>query len=121
MENDTLRIAKEEVMTPQSSGKTAWASVSWIGGLTVLMLALLSLPDVALAQQKARTVDDLAKMYDVASCKQCHAKVYEEWEKSTHARSLIGTGRTIGGFQGMIRAGLMRSEEHTSELQSQSN
>jgi nitrate/TMAO reductase-like tetraheme cytochrome c subunit len=94
-------------MKPQSSGKTAWIGVSWIGGLTVSMLVLLSLPDVALAQQKARTVDDLAKMYDVTSCKQCHAKVYEEWEKSTHARSLIGTGRTIGGFQGMIRAGLM--------------
>ena len=57
--------------------------------------------------QKARTVDELAKMYDASSCKQCHDKVYQEWEKSAHSRSLIGTGRTIGGFRGMIQAGLM--------------
>ncbi len=57
--------------------------------------------------EKAKTVDELAKMYDVRSCKTCHAKIYEEWEKSMHARSLIGTGRTIGGFKGMITAGLM--------------
>ena len=46
-------------------------------------------------------------MYNVSSCKQCHATIYEEWEKSIHSRSLIGTGRTIGGFKGMITGGLM--------------
>ena len=94
-------------MKPQSFGKTARISVSWFVSATVLLLAILFLPAITAAQQKARTVDELANMYDVSSCKQCHAKVYEEWEKSTHARSLIGTGRTIGGFQGMIRGGLM--------------
>src|SRR3990172_11853286 len=105
MENDKLCIAGEKVMKPQSFGKTARISVSWFVSATVLLLAILFLPAITAAQQKARTVDELANMYDVSSCKQCHAKVYEEWEKSTHARSLIGTGRTIGGFQGKIRAG----------------
>jgi hypothetical protein len=77
--------------------------------LTVLVigaLAMLCLPALAMAQQKAKTVDELGKMYDVSSCKGCHEKIFEEWGKSAHARSLIGTGRTIGGFKGMIAAGL---------------
>src|SRR3989338_1697329 len=56
--------------------------------------------------KKAKTVDELAQMYNVSSCKQCHANIYEEWEKSIHSRSLIGTGRTLGGFKGMISGGL---------------
>jgi hypothetical protein len=31
--------------------------------------------------QKATTVDELAALYDVSSCKQCHAKIYAEWEQ----------------------------------------
>ena len=82
----------------------------------ILIFAILLIPVFALtlaetkaktAEPKARTVAELAKMYDTSSCKVCHAKIYEEWEKSTHAISLIGTGRTIGGFRGMITAGLM--------------
>ena len=94
-------------MKPQSFGKTARISVSWFASAMVLILAILFLPAIVVAEQKARTVDELAKMYDVSSCKQCHSTIYEEWEKSLHARSLIGTGRTVGGFIGMIRAGLM--------------
>jgi hypothetical protein len=56
--------------------------------------------------KKAKTVDELAQMYNVSSCKQCHANIYEQWEKSIHSRSLIGTGRTLGGFKGMISGGL---------------
>lgn len=76
-------------------------ALSWLIGI------VLFLPARAPAEPKAKTVDELAKLYDVSSCKQCHAEIYDQWEKSMHARSLIGTGRTIGGFIGMIRAGLM--------------
>ncbi len=73
----------------------------------VVLFGLVAfIPSVAFSAEKAQSVDDLAKLYDVASCKPCHAKIYEEWEQSMHARSLIGTGRTIGGFKGMIAAGL---------------
>lgn len=70
------------------------------------VLLLIALPLVASAE-KAKTVDELAKMYDSSPCKECHQKEYAEWEKSIHSRSLIGTGRTIGGFKGFITAGLM--------------
>ncbi|MBI5025853.1 MAG: cytochrome C [Nitrospirae bacterium] len=55
-----------------------------------LMLAILSLPAFALAEQKAKTIDELAKMYDSSSCKTCHAEIYAQWEKSHHARPLMG-------------------------------
>lgn len=83
----------------------------------ILMLAILCLPALAqaeqkaktVAEQKAKTVDELVKMYDVSSCKQCHSKIFEEWEKSMHSNSLFGTKRTMGGFKGMIEAGLMKA------------
>jgi hypothetical protein len=39
---------------------------------------------------RASTLDELIKMFDSSSCKECHEKIYEQWEKSHHARSLMG-------------------------------
>jgi len=75
-------------------------------GLLKLFLSLLfvavPLTSSAIQQvvtEKAKTIDELAKMYDVSSCKECHREIYEQWERSIHARSLIGTGRTMGTFK----------------------
>jgi hypothetical protein len=70
----------------------------------IVIMLFITLPLMAFAaEKKAKTVDELAKMYDVSSCKQCHAKIFEEWEKSIHSKSLIGTPRTMGGVQGAIK------------------
>jgi len=70
----------------------------------IAFLLFITLPAMSFAvEKKAKTVDELAKMYDVSSCKQCHAKIFAEWEKSIHSRSLIGSGRTVGGIQGAIK------------------
>jgi len=53
------------------------------------VIMLLSLPFTASAE-KARTIDELAKMYDSSQCKSCHAEIYAQWEKSHHARPLMG-------------------------------
>jgi len=77
--------------------------------VAVLFLATLLLAGMTAAQEKkAATVDELAKMYDVSSCKQCHPKEYGEWEKSIHARSLIGTGRTMATIKTAIQDGMMK-------------
>jgi hypothetical protein len=77
--------------------------------VAALFLATLLLTGVAAAQEKkATTVDELAKMYDVSSCKKCHAKEFGEWEKSIHARSLIGTGRTMATIKTAIQDGMMK-------------
>ena len=59
--------------------------------------------------KKAKTVDELAQMYDVSACKTCHLPIFEQWEKSMHSRSLFGTKRTMGGYKGMIETGLMKA------------
>src|SRR5690554_105648 len=60
-----------------------------------LVLLFLALPGAAMAQ-KAKTIDELAKMFDSSRCKGCHAEIYGQWEKSHHARPLMG-----------VRGGLM--------------
>lgn len=75
----------------------------------VLVLLLVALPLSALAaKKKANSIDELAKMYDVSSCKVCHAKIYDEWEKSYHATSLIGSPRTMATIASTIRDGILK-------------
>lgn len=80
--------------------------------LLVLTAIALVVPVAALGAQhqagKAKTIDELAKMYDVSSCKECHAKVFEEWSQSIHARSLLGTGRTMATIRTAITDGMMK-------------
>jgi len=73
------------------------------------LAAIIGFPIPSQAQ-KARTVDELSKMYDVSTCKACHTKIYEEWEKSIHARSLVGTGRTAATIRTAILDGLMKEQ-----------
>lgn len=65
--------------------------------MVIVLLAVF--PMMLAASEKAKTIDELARMYDVSSCKPCHSKIYEEWEKSMHSRSLVGTGRTAALFK----------------------
>ncbi len=42
---------------------------------------------------QASSVTELIAMFDSSSCKECHEQIYEQWEKSHHARPLNGHGR----------------------------
>lgn len=57
--------------------------------------------------RKARTIDELAAMYDSSSCKECHTEIWNQWEKSLHSRSLFGTGRTAATLKTTVTNGLM--------------
>jgi len=72
------------------------------------VLLLLAAPAMTFAD-KAKTVDELAAMYDVSSCKGCHAQIFDEWSKSIHSRSLVGTGSTMGAMKGMIDPALLKT------------
>ncbi len=76
----------------------------WAG--TILLMLLM--PVVAIGGEKAKSIDELAKMYDVSSCKTCHAEIYNQWEKSYHAKSLVGSPRTMATLAGTIRDGLLK-------------
>lgn len=55
----------------------------------LIVLTVLAIPLSAMAK-KAKTIDELSKMFDSTSCKACHAEIYEQWGKSHHSRSLMG-------------------------------
>jgi hypothetical protein len=61
---------------------------------SLLVVFLLMLPISAIGE-KAKTIEELAAMYDSSSCKECHAEIYAQWEQSHHARSLMGV---LGGL-----------------------
>lgn len=57
--------------------------------------------------KKAKTIDELAAMYDSSSCRMCHEDIYKEWEKSVHSKSIFGNaGRTAATFRTSIENGL---------------
>lgn len=76
------------------------------------LFSLLLLPaggrDAGAAEmKKAKSIDELAAMYDSSSCKQCHEDIYKDWQKSLHARSMFGTGRTGATIKTTVAVGLM--------------
>jgi hypothetical protein len=79
----------------------------------VLALLFLTAPPgqaTAAEVKKAKSIDELAKMYDSSSCKQCHEDVYHDWAQSLHARSIFGTGRTALTVATTVKVGLMNWE-----------
>jgi hypothetical protein len=60
---------------------------------------VLFLDNTALAKGESEvqvnSLAELLKMLDSSSCKECHEKIYEQWEKSHHARPLMGLNDQI--------------------------
>lgn len=81
--------------------------------LVVIVLVLIAPAVASQAKErkikKANTIDELANRYDSRSCKECHEDIYEEWERSMHARSMVGSGsgRTRATFKTLVIRGLM--------------
>jgi hypothetical protein len=58
--------------------------------LVVAVLVFLTSFVHAEGTTRASTLPELIAMFDSSSCKECHEKIYEQWEKSHHARPLMG-------------------------------
>jgi hypothetical protein len=63
--------------------------------LKFFLVVFLSMLPITAFGQKAKTIEELAAMYDSSRCKECHAEIYARWENSHHARSLMGV---LGGL-----------------------
>lgn len=103
---------KSEITAGMKKGKQLF-STAMIGVLfrclkLVMILLFLSVPIIASTAEKAKTIDELSKMCDVSSCKTCHAKIYEEWSKSYHATSLVGSLGTMSSIAGAVKDGMMK-------------
>lgn len=57
---------------------------------------------------KATTIAELAERYDSSRCADCHEDIYDEWENSLHAVSLLGSPRTAPTIITTIEKGLKR-------------
>jgi mono/diheme cytochrome c family protein len=85
-------------------------------GMTVLLglaVPLMFTGAQAAEEKKAKTIAELAAMYDSSGCVDCHTEAHEQWQKSLHARSIFGpekTGRTAATFRTTIENGLMEWE-----------
>ena len=62
---------------------------------------------IAAKSGKAKTIAELAKMYDSSACIECHQDQYDEGQNSIHSRSIFGTGRTAMTLMTAIENGLM--------------
>lgn len=75
-------------------------------GLSVMPLVITG---ALAAEEKAKTIAELAARYDSTSCKECHPEIHAQWEKSIHARSIFGdaqVGRTAATIKTTIENGL---------------
>lgn len=59
---------------------------------SIVLCITVPLPAFA---QKAKTIDELAAMLDSSRCAECHNVIYAQWEKSQHARPLMGIRGTL--------------------------
>ncbi|MGA9535452.1 MAG: multiheme c-type cytochrome ExtKL [Desulfobacterales bacterium] len=60
--------------------------------LSIILCIALPLPAFA---QKAKTIDELSALLDSSRCAECHDVIYAQWEKSQHARPLMGIRGTL--------------------------
>jgi hypothetical protein len=72
-----------------------------------LIIILVIIPFIFLIPQysypqKAKTIDELVKMYDITRCITCHRNKYEEWKTSTMGNSVIDP-RVLRGWRTFIR------------------
>jgi hypothetical protein len=88
----------------------------WIMGLAALMMiAVPSLAVAALDGPKAKTIDELAAMFDASRCKGCHGEVYDQWAISHHARSQMGVHGGLKDTPLAMAGATPWSPEHPSQ------
>ena len=58
--------------------------------MMLLIAVFIMMPLTVVGAEKAKTIDELSKMFDSSQCKACHAEIYAQWEKSHHSRPLMG-------------------------------
>jgi hypothetical protein len=66
-------------------------NMKWAITLSIAAFLILNSTVVRSAPaQQVSTLNELIALFDSSSCKQCHEKIYEQWERSHHARPLMG-------------------------------
>jgi hypothetical protein len=77
--------------------------------ICIVFLSASLLPRETMAK-KAATIDELARMYDIKLCAECHADKYSEWKTSTMGHSIVDP-RVLRGMRTFIRLALDGEKE----------
>lgn len=77
--------------------------------MVIFLFIAIAQPVCGEGLPKAKTIDELAARYDVSACLECHEDQHQEWLKSAHSRSLVGSGRgrTRATFKTAVTRGFM--------------
>lgn len=81
-------------------------------GKSVIVVFLLMISGLAMPPASAegvKTLDALMREYDSRSCKKCHEKIYSQWQRSHHARSLMGGGGIF--MRSILKRGVFSLED----------
>lgn len=70
----------------------------------VFLISVVIVPQLALADP-AKTIDELAAMYNTDKCGECHEDIHNEWKSSWHSKSIIDS-RVIRVWRTFIVSGL---------------
>jgi formate-dependent nitrite reductase cytochrome c552 subunit len=74
----------------------------------MLFVSLLFIPHSSFSKQ-ANTIDELAAMYNVEECADCHEEIHDEWKSSWHGQSLANS-LVIRAWRTFIKRGLDKEE-----------
>lgn len=70
--------------------------------VSIFLLVLVLIVPSALDARQASTIDELAEMYSITACAECHQDKYEEWKTSSMGNSVIDP-RVLRGWRTFIR------------------
>ena len=78
-----------------------------------LLFAFIALVAVAIiplhaGATTANTIDELAAMYSIEKCADCHEDIHKEWASSWHGKSIVDP-RVLRTFRTFIKSGLDKS------------
>jgi hypothetical protein len=68
-----------------------------------LAASLMLIPAVAYAE--FNTIDEIEKTYGDKTCRTCHEKIHDDWQKSLHSKSVV---HSLGGMKNFVTFGVTR-------------
>jgi len=85
--------------------------------ILILFVSVIFIPQYAFTQT-AKTIDELAAMYNAEKCAECHKDlnpIHDEWKDSWHAKSLVDS-RVLRTWRTFILSGLDKSKGTRRDL-----
>ncbi len=80
------------------------------GLVTLILLFTVAFVPQTASSATANTIDELAAMYNIEACVDCHEDIHDEWKTSWHAKSMVDS-RVVRSFRTYILSGLDKTDQ----------